>query len=290
MILKSALVKTTFVCLVVVLCICPTAIRAEEDVRFAAESVDPAVVSISTANGSSGSGFIINPDGYVLTNQHVVAKSSRVKVHLVSDKEVGGTVVETDPKLDLALIKLEISNLPTVRLGDSSKLKQGDTVIAIGSPLGLEHTVTKGIISATKRVHEGKTYLQTDAALNPGNSGGPLVNSSGEVVGINTMLMAKSQGLGFAIPIEVALPMIEKHGVSVNTVLGANNSAKAVKASDNTARRSRASGTYALFYMIGILIFLALLGLAIRFLLRRRRRPQHTQQDNGMDDIEIVLR
>ncbi|QXI39527.1 DegQ family serine endoprotease [Pseudomonas xantholysinigenes] len=160
---------------------------------------------------SLGSGFIISSDGYVLTNNHVVADADEIIVRLSDRSELQAKLVGTDPRTDVALLKVEGKNLPTVKLGDSEKLKVGEWVLAIGSPFGFDHSVTKGIVSAKGRTLPNDTYvpfIQTDVAINPGNSGGPLFNMKGEVVGINSQIFTRSggfMGLSFAIPIDVAI-------------------------------------------------------------------------------------
>lgn len=158
---------------------------------------------------SLGTGFIIDKTGLIITNNHVVEKADEIKVKLTDSREFKATVIGRDPKTDLALIKISspFEKLPVLLLGDSDKIRVGDWVLAIGNPFGLEHTVTKGIISATGRVIGSGPYdnfLQTDAPINPGNSGGPLINLRGEVVGINTAIVPGGQGLGFAIPSNMA--------------------------------------------------------------------------------------
>ena len=158
---------------------------------------------------SLGSGFIINKDGDILTNNHVVDTAKEIKVKLSDGREFKAKVVGRDTKTDLALIKISstFENLPVLALGDSEKMRVGDWVMAVGNPFGLEHTVTQGIISATGRVIGSGPYddfLQTDAPINPGNSGGPLVNLKGEVIGINTAITATGQGIGFSIPSSLA--------------------------------------------------------------------------------------
>ncbi len=162
---------------------------------------------------SLGSGFIIDKDGYIITNNHVVEGADEIKVKLADKREFKARVVGRDPKTDLALIKISsiFKDLPTLPLGDSDKIRVGDWVLAIGNPFGLEHTVTQGIISATGRVIGSGPYdnfLQTDAPINPGNSGGPLINLKGEVIGINTAIIASGQGIGFAIPSNMAKTVI----------------------------------------------------------------------------------
>jgi len=155
-----------------------------------------------------GSGFIMSREGYILTNNHVVEEADQIKVKLANGKEYEGKVVGRDPKTDLALVKIEgSSDLQPLKLGNSEDLKVGSWVVAVGSPFGLEQTVTAGIVSAKGRVIGSGPYdnfIQTDASINPGNSGGPLVNLKGEVVGINTAIIAEGQGIGFAIPVNMA--------------------------------------------------------------------------------------
>ena len=158
-----------------------------------------------------GSGFIVSPDGYILTNAHVVADASEVIVKLTDKREFKARVVGVDKRTDVALIKVDASGLPAVRIGDPARLKAGEWVAAIGSPFGLENTVTAGIVSAKSRSLPDGTYvpfIQTDVAINPGNSGGPLFNLNGEVVGINSQIYSRSggyMGLSFSIPIDVAM-------------------------------------------------------------------------------------
>ena len=160
---------------------------------------------------SLGSGFIISGDGYVLTNNHVVAGADEIIVRLPDRSELEARLVGADPRSDVAVLKVEGRGLPTVKVGSSDELKVGEWVLAIGSPFGFDHTVTAGIVSATGRSLPNESYvpfIQTDVAINPGNSGGPLFNLKGEVVGINSQIFTRSggfMGLSFAIPIDVAM-------------------------------------------------------------------------------------
>ncbi len=155
-----------------------------------------------------GSGFIINREGYIVTNNHVVQKAKDITVILDNKEQYPARVIGTDPKTDIALIKIEAKrDLVSAPLGDSDALKDGESVIAIGNPFGLAETVTSGIVSAKGRTIGAGPYddfIQTDASINPGNSGGPLMNYYGEVVGINTAIVASGQGIGFAVPINMA--------------------------------------------------------------------------------------
>ena len=187
---------------------------------------------IPQPEAGTGSGIIIRPDGYILTNYHVVKNADKINVTLKDEKQFEGKLIAHDSYSDLAVVKIEAKNLPVASFGDSKKIRPGDWVIAIGSPLGLEHTVTLGIISALSR-HVGVTfgaaqgaykYIQTDAAINPGNSGGPLVNLQGEVIGINTFIIGRNaQNLNFAIPADYAEKIsteLVTHGTIPHPYLG----------------------------------------------------------------------
>jgi serine protease Do len=177
---------------------------------------------------SLGSGFIIDPKGYVVTNNHVVEGAEKIKVILVGGKEYRATVKGRDPKTDLALIQIvdPPPNLPFLKFGDSDAIQVGDWVMAVGNPFGLGHTVTQGIISAKGRVIGAGPYdnfLQTDASINPGNSGGPLLNLNGEVIGINTAILASGQGIGFATPSNIAkfvIPQLREKGKVIRGMMG----------------------------------------------------------------------
>lgn len=162
---------------------------------------------------SLGSGFIISKDGYIVTNNHVIKDADKIKVILHDKEEYDGKIVGTDPMTDLALIKIEANDLMPLEFGSSSEAEVGSWVVAIGSPFGLEQTVTAGIISAKGRIIGSGPYddfIQTDASINPGNSGGPLLNLKGEVIGINTAIVRSGQGIGFAIPSDLATGIIDQ--------------------------------------------------------------------------------
>jgi len=197
-----------------------------------AKSASPGVVGVSVLkldtdsilernaveNWNVGSGVIVTPDGYILTNHHVAGgKSKRIVISLIDGRNIDGTTIWSDPVLDLAIVKVNEENLPTIALGDSDDVEVGETAIAIGNPLGLQfqRTVTSGIVSAVNRTIEVdnnymEDLIQTDASINPGNSGGPLLNSRGEVIGINTIKVTSAEAIGFAVPINVVKPILEQ--------------------------------------------------------------------------------
>jgi S1-C subfamily serine protease len=198
------------------------------------DMVGPSVVSIGidTERGRGegrGSGVVISSDGHVLTNSHVVHRARGITVSLTDGRRFPASVLGDDPATDLALVRVEAPALPTARLGQSAGLRVGQLVIAIGNPFGFQSTVSAGVVSATGRSLRSTTgrliddIIQTDVALNPGNSGGPLVDSRGQVVGINTAIFAMAQGIGFAVPIDTAswvIPQLLGRGRVVRAYLG----------------------------------------------------------------------
>jgi serine protease Do len=179
---------------------------------------------------SLGSGVIVDPNGYIVTNNHVVTQADEIKVLLADKREFTGKIVGSDPKTDVAVVKINATNLPTIPWGDSGELKVGEYVLAIGNPFGLNQTVTMGIISAVGRANVGiadyEDFIQTDAAINPGNSGGALVNTRGQLIGVNTAIFSRSggyMGIGFAVPsnmVRLVMTSLIKEGKVIRGWLG----------------------------------------------------------------------
>ena len=207
-------------------------------VTGAVELVAPAVVKIEVSHRSrggreqtsgAGSGFVFSDEGLVLTNAHVVAGSSLVRIVLPDGRARDGSTIGVDEDTDLAVVKISAPNLAAIRLGSSHSLRQGQLVVAIGNPFGFQHTVTAGVVSATGRSLRSRTgrlmagLIQTDAALNPGNSGGPLVDTNGDVVGINTAVILPAQGISFAVSADTArlvIPQLLRDGRVRRSYLG----------------------------------------------------------------------
>ena len=223
-----------------------TQVPLEQPTGFApmAHAADPSVVTIMTIaerrpsrfappqrSEGLGTGFVVDKNGIILTNNHVVSGANDIRVQLSDDRVLPATVVGTDPRTDVAVVRIDAKDLRPLPLGDSNKIDVGDWVVAIGNPFGLSHTVSAGIISAKGRTAEDVKledngfydFLQTDASINPGNSGGPLLNLKGEVVGVNTAIRGDAQGIGFAIPINMVkqlLPMLLRDGHVTRSALG----------------------------------------------------------------------
>lgn len=192
---------------------------------------DPREMPDERREHSLGSGVIVSPDGYLLTNNHVVEGAEDIQITLSDKREFDAEIIGTDSRTDLAVLKIDAKDLPAITFGDSAKVRVGDFAIAIGSPFGLTRTVTMGIVSATGRgelgIEDYEDFIQTDASINPGNSGGALVNVNGELIGINTAILSSrtggNQGIGFAIPTNMARQVMEqilKHGRVIRGYLG----------------------------------------------------------------------
>lgn len=203
--------------LVCILLLCCAAVWA--DFTDAASKVRDAVITVAVEN-RTGSGFMVNSEGNALTNKHVVGDAKSVTVTLRNGDKLAAAVVKCAADRDLCLLKLERQHLPAVQFGSSTKLKQGQGVAALGAPLGLSGSLTKGSVSATDREIEGQKFIQLDAALNQGNSGGPVINEDGLVVGVATKAAKEAQNMGFAIPSADAMAFLSDNGVAFQAALG----------------------------------------------------------------------
>ncbi len=198
--------------------------------RFFGRNLDQLITPQQRVETSLGSGVIVSPTGHVLTNHHVIADADEIQVTLRDGRNAGARLIGTDPETDLAVLRIELADLPVITLGHSENLRIGDVVLAIGNPFGVGQTVTMGIVSATGRSKLGintfENFIQTDAAINPGNSGGALVDSEGNLVGISTAIFSRSggsEGVGFAIPVSVAIGVLQdiiEHGRPLRGWLG----------------------------------------------------------------------
>ncbi len=197
---------------------------AAADMSETIEWVSDSVVTVK-ADNRVGAGFIVSADGGVLSSAHLVEDADKVVLTMGDNSEVTAAVEKKDDERDLALLRLDRVNLPVVRFAGSGALKPGTKVAAVGSPLGLEGSVTEGVISAVDREIDGKNYLQIDAALNEGNSGGPIIDERGRVVGVATAVIKEAENVGFAIPSDEAIAFLQQAGVAVNVALGAGPAA-----------------------------------------------------------------
>ncbi|MHB9108185.1 MAG: S1C family serine protease [Armatimonadota bacterium] len=258
--------------------------RADELTAVVA-AVEPAIVTIRSgaARQSVGAGFLVNPDGILVTNKHVVGKEKTVSVELLGKQKYDGDVLYTDPDFDLALVKLPVHNLPVLTIGDLSQVKKGEGVVAIGAPLGQSQSVTRGIISNLDVEVQGQRYLQTDAALNPGNSGGPLLDDRGRVIGVCTAILKNAQNVGLVIPVSAVLEMLEGQRISVVTELKTKDVALKQTAGGAPAKgghaRRRSISPAVSYTVLGLLV----VGIALTFTLmirgRNRRRRRQSEPD-----------
>jgi len=260
------------------------------DIKKKADSVlFPWVVKIETETGNVGSGFVVNPSGYLITNNHLVEGSKIIKVTFPSGDKFPGKVMCQDTNLDLSLIELGVKNMPVAKLGNSSLVKVGDVVIVAGAPFGLDNTITKGVISHTDRQIGNHTYFQTDAAINPGNSGGPLINEKEEVVGVATFIRENSQGIGFAIPINDAVDFLNNSGISI--VVSSDNIKYAFVPKEETKQEedvSKETETVpapiqhreSLLYKMMLLVFLIVIAFLSFILIKMKKKKRFPKTQN----------
>ena len=202
------------VALLALLVACPL---AHADFAQAADKIRDAVVTVKLEK-RMGTGFVVNAEGYILTNKHVVDKATTATVKLANGDELPAQLVQADGTRDLLLLKVDRPHLPAVAFASSAKLKQGTEVAALGAPFGLSDTLTKGIVSSPSRDLDGQQFVQIDAALNQGNSGGPIINEQGQVVGVATLVAKKAENMGFAIPSNDAMAFLDKAAVTYTTL------------------------------------------------------------------------
>jgi len=247
-----------------------------------------AVVTIKTLKktaNSVGSGFVINPQGFIITNDHVVDKEDKVQVLFVKvvkgkhvqGKELLGRVILHEPKLDIAVIQVPAQNMPVLTIGNSEDVQQGDTVIAIGSPLGISNTVTKGIISNNDLEINGDSYIQSDVMLDSGNSGGPLIDQEGYVIGVNTLVLKdpqkkNSQKISCSIPINRVANLLAKKGIpfAVNSTNHKDAFTKSTAIANVT--KEEPSNKFSIPLKVIACLFILFISSAIFILIRRRRR------------------
>ena len=262
------------------------------------EMVSSAVVSIEAGN-HTGSGFFINSSGFILTSGHVVKDATQVLVKLNNGESLNGEVFIQGEK-DYAIIKTNRNNTPSLRLGNSKAVKQGETILIMGSPKGLSNTASRGIVSNPLREVNGSQFMQIDASLNPGNSGGPIINMSGEVVGIATATMVDAQGIGFVLPIETTFLTFLDKGIPVNTSL-TNEELALQKIQDDQAPMIPSKFANLRWFYFAAGIGGVILVLAAYFYFRRRHRDRILETDVTIeiqppekdrpqdDDIDITL-
>ena len=207
-----------------------TPVWSAQDMSGVIEQVSESLLTVKSGD-QVGAGFIVSPEGQALTSAHLVGEAEQVSVTLRNDEEITATVTQRDEAGDLALLDLGVENLPAVRFAASAELKQGARVAVLGAPLGLEGSVTEGIVSAVGREMGEKQYIQIDAALNEGNSGGPVIDEQGRVVGVATAMMAEAENVGFAIPSDEAVTFLQGAGIVPSLPLGKHSAPRAVKPS-----------------------------------------------------------
>lgn len=265
-----------------------------EDASQLFDFVSPSVVSVMIGNQAIGSGFIVNSEGYIVTCAHVAKEGTKLKVKLFDGRVVPVEVLDQDAKLDLAVLQTKEKNLPTANLSLVA-VKTGNNVYAVGAPLGMESSLSQGIVSNPSRSFDGNNYIQADIAINSGNSGGPLFNASAQVVGVNSMKMNKAEGIGFAIPSSTVVKYLQSLNVPVATVTPAKEKGTkpAVKpdSSEKPAPIQPEIGgkVVPLWIVIGVIIVLVLAAGGGGYWYYRRRRSKAALSGLTENEPEIVL-
>lgn len=243
-----------------------------------------------------GSGFFINPEGFIVTNFHVIEKSQRVFVKIYDEQIHPVEVLHMNADLDIAILYVSLINLPTLRLGNSNNIKDGEDIIAIGAPMGLDYSVTSGIIGNPSRIINEKSYIQISVPIFPGNSGGPLINDNGEVIGVNTFMLEDTQGIGFAIPINEVIKYINEQGIVVELSLGSEMSAIPPLEFFEHAVAEDSFILWPYLTVLAGIIFLLLTILLFLFLKKNKKKKEgheKTELKNNQDefnDLDIELK
>jgi len=286
---------------------------AAEDASQLFDFVSPSVISVMAGNQVIGSGFIVNSEGYIVTCAHVAKGGTKLKVKLFDERVVPVEVLDQDIKLDLAVLRAKEKSLPTANLSMVA-VKTGNNVYAIGSPLGMESSLSQGIVSNPSRTINGQEFIQTNTAINSGNSGGPLFNASAQVVGVNSMKISEAEGIAFAIPSATVVEYLQSNNVPVATVISTKEetSESAGKQEDGQQTKQPEIGDKEVpwWIVIGVIIMLVLAAGGGRYLYLRHRRnqaassslerepnivlssreQQQAQPTDNLEDIDIDLK
>ncbi|HHV16065.1 MAG TPA: trypsin-like serine protease [Gelria sp.] len=265
---------------------------AAEDASQLFDFVSPSVVSVMTGNQVIGSGFIVNSEGYIVTCAHVAKKGTKLKVKLFDGRVVPVEVLDQDAKLDLAVLQTKEKSLPTANLSLMA-VKTGNNVYAVGAPLGMESSLSQGVVANPSRTIEGNNFIQVNIAINSGNSGGPLFNASAQVVGVNSMKMNEAEGIGFAIPSSTVVKYLQSNNVPVATVTPTKESKPAGKpdTGEKPAPIQPEIGgkVVPLWIVIGVIIILVLAAGGGGYWYYRRRRARALSSGVEESEPEIVL-
>ena len=259
-----------------------TAIFAEDLNANICEYAKPAVVTVK-AGDKTGSGFFINSEGYILTNAHVVRGEKKLRVLLANKSELPAVIIAIADKADVALLKVAKNNVPVLRIGESKKLRQADAVLILGAPQGLSFTASRASIGAIEREENGVKYIQIDGPVNPGNSGGPVINMRGEVVGITTAMLQNAQSIGFALPIDTVYEFLKKQPVTLdvpldNELMALQGVAEKVKPSIASDIDAGSGIGYALLWLILSWASLSFNAIVIIRLFAKRRDEKRRRQ------------